>query len=290
MTTSYAADMYRTAQVFLKAGQPVFPCKSRGVNAKKPLTVNGFLDATLDRDVVKRWVQRYPNLALGIPTGILFDVLDVDVKHGADGRVHLPYLTRMGLLNGCLKVVNTPSGGFHLYFPASKGLTNKASSSLGLDVRALGGYVLAAPSYIETDDYHGGYVEAGETENSTGEPLLWNLILSALMPMDTVSKKPIPVLPSERRASVASLREWLSIRQAGERNNALHWAVCRCIENGVDPHEMVEVALLIGLAEDEVLLTVNSALKRAGILAEELDSEVEALFPEDLPADLSPAV
>lgn len=273
-------DMYRAAQALIKSGQPVFPCKSQGPKAKAPLTENGFKDATLDRDQVKRWWKMHPTAAIGIPTGIKHDVLDVDVKNGADGRIHLPFLNRLGLLNGCVRVASTPSGGFHLYFPPGVGITNKASATMGLDVRATGGYVLAAPSFIDTEDYAGSYVDEGETEGATGEPLLWDVIVSALQPIDTVSKKPIPLLPSERKASVAALREWLSIREAGERNNALHWTVCRCIDNGIDPHEMVEVAMSIGLDEDEVLLTVNSALKRAGILADELDSEMEAMFPE----------
>lgn len=275
-------DMYRAAQVLLKQGQPVFPCKSGGPKPKAPLTRNGLHDATLDRDVVKRWWQTQGHAAIGIPTGIIWDVLDVDVKHGSDGRIHLPYLQRMGLLNGCVRVALTPSGGYHLYFPAAPGLTNKANATLGLDMRGKGGYVLAAPSFIETDDYAGAYVDMGETEGSTGEPLLWDLIVSALIPMDTETKKPVSMLPSERRASIAALREWVSILKAGERNNGLHWAVCRCIDNGIDPHELVEPALLTSLAEDEILLTVNSALKRAGIMAEELDTEAEAMFPEML--------
>lgn len=282
-------DLYRATQDLIRSGQPVFPCKS-GLDgnrdkAKRPMTKNGLHDATLDLMQVKRWWKQHGDAAIGIPTGIMWDVLDVDTKGGSDGRVHLPELNRLGLLNGCKRVIRTPSGGFHLYFKAAPGLTNKASASLGLDVRSKGGYVLASPSYIEAVDssgapYSGAYEDLGETVGSDDSPLLWDLIVNNLAPVDTTTKKPIPLLPSERRASVASLREWVSIRQAGERNNALHWAVCRCIDNGIDPHEMVEPALLAGLAEDEVLLTVSSALRRAGLTAEELDTEAEALFSE----------
>lgn len=104
------------------------------------------------------------------------------------------------------------------------------------------------------------------------------MIQSALSPLDAISKKPLELLGYERQASVAALRGWLSERQAGERNNALHWAVCRCIDNGIDPHELVEVALLIGLEEEETLKTISSALTRAGVKADELETEAEALF------------
>jgi hypothetical protein len=284
-----APELYSAIKKLVDLGQPVFPCKVTGQKAKAPLTRNGLHDATLDLELIKRWWRAKGDSAIGIPTGILWDVLDVDIKESADGRRHLPFLTRLGLLNGCQKVVQSPSGGWHLYFTATHGLTNKAAgASLGLDVRAKGGYVLAPPSYLteavnaEGRVYSGPYLEHEPPTGSTSDPLWWNLIVSALAPKDPVTNKEIPLLPSERRASLASLREWVSIRQAGERNNALHWAVCRCIDNGLDPHELVEPALLTGLAEDEILLTISSAMKRAGVGVEELQSEAEAMFPDEV--------
>lgn len=278
MSAPSANDLYRGAQILVREGQPVFPCKSKGGKAKAPLTKNGLHDASTDPAQIKQWWRSHRNAAVGIPTGVVWDVLDVDTKGGTDGRVHLPYLHMLGLLDGCKRVVRTPSGGWHLYFKAAPGLTNKASAQLGLDVRSKGGYVLAPPSFLETDDYSGAYEDHGLTTGSTDDPLLWDLIVSSLAPVDASTKKPIPLLPSERHASIAALREWVSIRQSGERNNAFHWAVCRCIENGIDPNELVEAALLTGLDEDEVMLTVNSALRRAGVTVGDLHTEAEALF------------
>lgn len=280
MSAPSANTMYKAAQRLIRSGQPVFPCKHRGEKAKAPLVRNGLNAATLDRAQAKEWWSTHRGAAIGIPTGIVWDVLDVDVKRDQDGRVHLPRLQELGLLNGCQRVVRTPSGGWHLYFKAAHGLTNKASASLGLDVRAKGGYVLAPPSFIDTPEYTGAYEDHGDTEGGTDEPLLWDLIASALHPIDTLTKQPIMVLPSERRASLASLREWMSERQAGERNNALHWAVCRCIENNIDPNELMDAAVLCGLGEEEIHLTIDSALRRAGVLVEDLNSEGESLFPD----------
>lgn len=280
-----AQTLFNAAQDLIREGQPVFPCRAAaGERTKAPHTRNGLHDATLDVGQAKQWWRQFRNAAIGIPTGIKYDVLDVDIKGSAeapvDGRVHLPYLTRLGLLNGCVKVTKTPSGGWHLYFPSNGTLRNKGkAASLGLDVRGLGGYVIAGPSFIETPDYSGAYVDMGATEGSTGEPLYWDLIVSALVPVNKRDNEPVPLLRVERRANVASLRQWLAERESGERNNALHWAVCRCIDNGIDPHEMVEPALLIGLGEDEVLVTVRAALKRAGLSASDLDTEAEAMFP-----------
>lgn len=288
MARPTANEMFHAAQDLVRIGQPVFPCKEAGPKAKAPYTRNGLNDASTDLDQIKRWIKARPECALGIPTGIVWDVLDVDIKDSADGRVHLPFLQRRGLLNGCQKLVRTPSGGWHLYFPTGRGLTNKArGATLGLDVRGLGGYVLAPPSYLADvprdngTTYSGNYSEQPGITGNTDEPLLWDLIVSALHPINTSTNKPVDVLPSDRRASIASLREWVSVRQPGERNNALHWAVCRCLDNGIDPTELVEPALLTGLNEEEIMTTINSALKRAGVAADDLDTEAEALFPDD---------
>ncbi len=280
-----ANQLYRAAQDLLRQGQPVFPCHpiTNGRHkAKAPMVKHGLHDASLDREQVKRWWSKAGDSAIGIPTGIVWDVLDVDTKDTSDGRVHLPRLARLGLLNGCKFVVKTPSGGWHLYFKAAPGLTNKAHALLGLDVRSKGGYVLAPPSWINDGEKSvGAYEHIGETTGSTDEPLLWDLIVKSLAPVNEDTKKPIELLGYERRASVASLKGWLSERQSGERNNALHWAVSRCIENGIDPHELEEVALLLGLDEDEVNLTINSAMRRAGVTLDELETEAEALFGKD---------
>lgn len=282
MSAPSANTLYREAQSLIKSGQPVFPCYSTGEKAKRPMTKHGLHDASLDKNRIKGWLKRHPDTALGIPTGIIWDVLDVDTKNGVDGRVHLPRLHKLGLLNGCKFCVRTPSGGWHLYFRATEGLTNKAHATLGLDVRSKGGYVLAPPSYVDDgEDSVGSYELIGETTGSTDEPLLWDLIVKTLAPVGEETRKPIDLLGYERQGSLASLRGWLSERQPGERNNALHWAVCRCIDNGIDPHELEEVALMLGLAEDEVNLTIDSALRRAGVKAGDLYTEAEALFGRD---------
>lgn len=276
-------EVFHAAQILVRDhDQPVFPCRSEGEKAKAPLTRNGLHDATLNRAQIKNWWQQYPNAAIGIPTGIVWDVLDVDTKGEHDGRLHLTRLNELGLLDGCKFVVKTPSGGWHLYFTARPGLTNKAVPDLGLDVRSKGGYVLAPPSYINDGDSSVGcYEQMGQTQGSNDEPLMWDLIMSCLRPVNRDTKKPVELLPSERRHSLGALREWLSHRVTGERNNSLHWAVCRCIEAGIDPHELVEVATVeLGLGEDEVLLTINSALRRAGVRADDLSTEAESLFPE----------
>lgn len=294
MSKPSANDLYHAAQRYIAQGQPVFPCSARGAQAKRPvgsLVPHGFKDATLDKNVVKGWIKTLgDDLALGLATGVLWDVLDVDIKDSADGRKHLTRLNTLGLLNGCQRVVRTPSGGWHLYFNTALGITSKArSATLGLDVRGLGGYVLAPPSFLVdagdnkvTGPYedHGVPDKSMLDESEHDAPLYWDLIVKELSPVNNDTGEPMRLLPSERQASVASLREFVANLQVGERNNGFFWAVNRCIENGIDPNEMAEPASLIGLSDDEVSKSIDSALTRAGVRVEQLDSEAEALFPD----------
>jgi putative DNA primase/helicase len=61
----------------IKRGLPVFPCKVD----KKPYTANGFKNASIDPDVIVRWWQTWPDALVGVPTGIRFVVLDLDLQH-----------------------------------------------------------------------------------------------------------------------------------------------------------------------------------------------------------------
>lgn len=287
-------DLYHSAQVLARKGQPVFPCSSsldiHGKAAKAPLTRNGYKDASTDPAQIKRWWTRYRGAAIGTPTGLLWDVLDADLAKNDDtddGRVHLPYLHRVGLLNGCKRVVKTPSGGWHLYFKSAPALGFGIGSNayIGLDIRAVGGYVLAPGSYIDTrpdgKNYAGLYADEGSTVDSTDEPLLWDLVTDAIRPVNADTKTPIVLLEAEQAANVGGLKIWLSNKQmVGERNKCLHWATMRCIDAGIDPHELVEVALFIGLGEAETKTTIEKAMQRAGLKPSDLKTEVEIQFPD----------
>lgn len=287
-----AQDLYRAAVRLARAGQPVFPCYSeltevRGKMKKPKSPMVKWQDAaTVDPAQIKRWWRREPTASIGIPTGIKFDVLDVDPRKGADGREHLVRLTNLGLLSGCKRVIKTPSGGFHLYFNPNPQLTNKVKASFGLDVRAKGGYVLAPPSYIivneDSKQYEGSYVDLGPTDNSTDDVLQWDMIRNDILPVSDTGQE-IELPPLEQQRSIAGLKHRMSTAVEGERNPILFWAVNRCIENGFDPHELMDAALLAGLGEDEILQTINSGLKTQGVRVEELGSEMEVMVADMFP-------
>ncbi|MFC7430665.1 MULTISPECIES: bifunctional DNA primase/polymerase [unclassified Agrococcus] len=122
--------------------------------SKEPLKGSrGLHDATRDAEALATAWGAHPRANVGIATG--HDglvVLDVDVKDGAPGLESLRRLCkRTGLDLDAVPMVDTPSGGLHLYFRDRRlaGLRNSVSKlAPGIDVRAAGGYVVAPPSRI----------------------------------------------------------------------------------------------------------------------------------------------
>ena len=131
-------DMLTEALNWAGRGYPIFPCKN-----KKPLTLNGFKNATTDEEQIRKWWAKHPNALIGMPTGRRH-VLDIDFKpdEGVDGYKAIP---NWESLSPC--IVKTPSGGAHLYFKSSG--TVPCSTCViapGIDTKGEGGYVIVPPS------------------------------------------------------------------------------------------------------------------------------------------------
>jgi bifunctional DNA primase/polymerase-like protein len=129
---------------------PVFPCSPLD---KKPLTPNGFKDATKDEAQIRAWWQRWPNAMIGVPTGPRSDLwlvdLDVDPTKKIDGKATLEQLiAQHGPIPPTLTSI-TPRGGGHLFFAwdGSVDIRNSAGKiGPGIDVRGNGGYAILPPS------------------------------------------------------------------------------------------------------------------------------------------------
>lgn len=110
----------------------------------------GCKDATTDPDQVRAWWAADPDANIGLATGTLVDVVDIDGHTGQTSRTRnwpmFEALTRLG-------TVSTPRpGGMHLYVPAA-GVGNKAGLLPGVDYRGRGGYVVAPPSRTDQGTY-----------------------------------------------------------------------------------------------------------------------------------------
>lgn len=144
------ASLAGAALWYAKQGLLVFPIQPR---IKEPYArSHGCLDATSDVEQVAAWWRAAPNSNIGIATGHLVDVIDID---GYRGNVSLLRLLDESphALDACLGKVFTPrAGGRHFYMPAT-GLGNGAALALGIDYRGKGGYVLAPPSVTDIGVY-----------------------------------------------------------------------------------------------------------------------------------------
>jgi bifunctional DNA primase/polymerase-like protein len=111
--------------------------------AKHPLVRHGIHDANTNPAQLERWWQRWPHANLGLATGIVFDVLDVD---GPAGLAALRQLARTVGLRLPGPLVATGGGGWHYWFTPT-GLGNRPPRGLAhVDWRGRGGAVLAPPS------------------------------------------------------------------------------------------------------------------------------------------------
>lgn len=147
-------DIGAAATEYTRWDWPVFPL---GAKAKTPaipkrLGGTGFKQATTDTSRIQRWWTKHPEHNIGLATGHMFDIIDIDTKD-SDGKPNpagvqsFISLMESGDIPECHGVAVTASGGMHLYvLPTGRG--NFAGVRPGIDYRGLGGYVVAPPSLL----------------------------------------------------------------------------------------------------------------------------------------------
>ena len=141
-----AAETLREAQRLASMGYPVFALKPGN---KKPFDgSNGCKDATTDSAKIRQWfVNRPCNIGLHCAGLVVIDIDCKDAKHLADALRDYD--------DGICPMQRTRSGGFHLVYrkPAGLEVNNSAGKiRAGIDVRTDGGYIVAAPSFVEADE------------------------------------------------------------------------------------------------------------------------------------------
>ena len=138
------------ALAYARRGIRVIPIQHA---TKVPLLKAWTTEASNDEQVVREWfTTTYKGAGVGIATGRAanrqFFVLDIDDKNGKRGSDTLADLeAEHGQLPDTVTVL-TPTGGRHLYFTTTIEIRNDAGKRLGegLDIRGIGGYVVAPPS------------------------------------------------------------------------------------------------------------------------------------------------
>ena len=231
-------------------------CSSPG---KHPRTANGLNDATTDLDQVRRWWRQWPAANIGLRTGVVFDVLDIDDPATAPAE-----LATLGL---DLDAVTGPqvitSKGSHHYVAAT-GEKNTAAGSW--DWRGAGGYVVAPPS-MHAD----GMAYRWADNRDRDEPLPEVSRPQRVTQRHVVAgpqSHPVATVDRYTETVMASALDAVRAAPEGRRNeqlNASSFSLGRCIAAGSLDRSSIEAQLLeaaigAGLAESESVATIRSGL------------------------------
>lgn len=150
-----APSLHSVALWYAEQGFRVFPLSP---GTKIPFKgSNGCHGASSNRDVVDGWWTDSPEANIGIATGHLIDVIDIDGIEGQRSRVaHWGDIFERADNDAVAKILTPRSGGMHLWVPAT-GDGNAAGIVPGIDYRGVGGYVLAPPSVVTEGPNPGTY-------------------------------------------------------------------------------------------------------------------------------------
>ena len=234
---------------------------------KHPRNRRGVHDASSRAQTIRDWWARWPDCNVGVATGRLLVVLDVDGNDGAESLRALQ--AAYAPLPATLEAAT--GRGRHLYFAAPAEALGNSAGRLGegLDVRGNGGYVVAPPSR-----HADGHRYRWRTRRPPGVLPAWITHL-CLEPATAPAPAPAP-LPTPgpygnrgRRYLAVALRGELAgvaAAQPGTRNDRLNRAAFRLgqlVGNGA-VHELEQqllaAALAAGLTESESRATIASGL------------------------------
>jgi hypothetical protein len=236
-------------------------CSSIG---KHPLTPHGLTDATRDPAQLGWWWRRWPQANIGLLTGELADVLDVD---GLAGRAALRrWAATHGLhLDGPLA---RTGNGWH-YYLAPAGTRNRAGLLEHVDWRGIGGYAVAPPSRHSSGSRYRWLRPLTPDLPQVPEPLQ-----DLLVPKDRQRAQPAPLFrpvatghPYGRKALDDELADVASAPK-GRRNHTLYQAGIRLyslVAGGVLDHAQVQDGLLA--AADASRLLADEPLQTRRTLA-----------------------
>jgi hypothetical protein len=124
-------------------GFHVLPLQPGGKRPNGRLVEHGLHDATRSIDLIRRWWRAEPSGNIGIRTGEIHDVLDVD---SPAALTELDAAMPAGWRDSLTVAVKTPHGWHFWVRPSGSGNTVRLGGLAGVDWRGLGGYVVVPGS------------------------------------------------------------------------------------------------------------------------------------------------
>jgi hypothetical protein len=223
-----------------------------GLSDDPDIDKGGFANATIDLEQIKKWWTEFPDANIGVCPGENHIVVDLDRKHGKDGVESICKslgIDQFEILSDTF-IVQTTTGGYHLYYKCEEGWGSPVSVLAGVDIRGMNGYVLGPGSTLDGTAYEVYY--DGDTV-----PIREDLKPFLRKPSDT---------QSEEREPVAGVED-----QEGQIGQGLHHLV-RMIELSKDPErcaseeiERNECISVSGEGGNQALYNLACHLKGFGI-------------------------
>jgi hypothetical protein len=254
MTAPWSPDLPERAVEYAERGIPVLPLHGKLPRIPAAHTPgdplygqckgecgregHGVHDATTDPDQVRKWWRRWSHTNIGLRTGVLFDVIDVDGPRGRDSLQRFLAEHGGGVPVGGPRV-RTGSGGWHLYV-APTGLPDQIGVLESVDYRAADRYVVAPPSHHPTTRRRYQWVPGRGLDTPLGQ--VPEALRERLTPRPTDRQhQPAPTRPAEpghpygRAVLEAEIARITGARgpgqgSGGERNQVL-WEAARNLYN-----------------------------------------------------------
>jgi hypothetical protein len=232
-------------------GIAVFPCAPN----KAPLTAHGFHDASADPDQIRNAWPRFGNVLIGVPTGIKFVALDLDLQHRAAREWYSENRDRLPVT----RTHRTRSGGAHLLFQPHEGMGCSAGKiARHVDTKGLGGYIIFWPA------------EGLEVLHPRTFAIVPDWIVEALRPPAPPPPRARPLTIEQSSHRLEGIIETIVSAREGERNRLSYWGACRLAElvaeNMLSTSDaidiVVEAASRTGLSRQEALQTARSAFRQ----------------------------
>jgi hypothetical protein len=270
------SSLLRAALSAAARGWHVFPCVPGG---KRPALRDNWQQlATTDPARVLRWWTRMPfNIGISCgPSGLV--VIDLDVAKAKRDGEESPATGADSLAELCKRhgqpypdstfTVRTP-GGTHLYFGASSEPVRNSASRLAplIDVRAVGGYVVAPGSRVDGRAYE-------VTNASHPVPLpdwITRLLTDRPRPVTAARQLAAPGTRQATAYALAALRQEtarVAAARPGSRNDTLNraaFSLGQLVAGNLLPPVTVTTALAdaatrCGLPGNEAALTIRSGM------------------------------
>jgi hypothetical protein len=203
-------------------------CQNQGKHPHR-FAPHGLKDATVDISQIQRWWHMVPQANVGAVTGAIVAV-DVDPRHAGDHTLRT-LETEHGELPLTWRVI-TGGGGEHIFFKTPPGAVignSVGKLGRGVDVKGLGGYVVAPPSLHISGRRYAWSVDHHPDEIPVAPLPEW--ILNHLREPTAAVAAP----PSAWRSLV------INGVDDGGRNNSIARLAGHLLRRRIDPHVVCEL-------------------------------------------------